>query len=75
MAKAFSKLAKVAEFQFFTNCITSKINGRIKQICRNQIEKLHILYTHPERGKWFERKSTVSHREGERVHSIPCSFS
>ena len=55
-AKAFSKLAKVAEFQLFTHCITSKINGRIKQICTSLVEKLHILYTHLERGKWFERK-------------------
>ena len=55
-AKAFSKLAKVAEFQLFTHCITSKINGRIKQICTSLVEKLHMLYTHLERGKWFERK-------------------
>ena len=31
------------------------------------MEKLLILYTHPKGEEWFERKSTVSYGQGERV--------
>ena len=64
-AKAFSKFAKVAEFQSFISRITSKRNKRMKQICKNQLKKLHILYTYPKREEWFGRKRTVLYGEGE----------
>ena len=55
-AKALIKLAKVAEFQSFIHCISSKISRGIKYICINQVEKINILYTHPKREEWFEKE-------------------
>ena len=64
-AKAFSKSSKVVEFQSFIPCITSKTNRRMKQICKNQLKKLHILNTYLKREEWFGRKSTVLYGAGE----------
>lgn len=73
-AKTFSKLAKVAEFLTFVHCITSetkksknKLKQKNKWICTNQVEKIQILYTHPKKEVWFERKHSFVWRGREEL--------